>query len=174
MTKLIHYITLSILSIIFIYFIGILFGYWAIVKANSNSLENGYYFVWFSNQVKIKHNDYIAICIPNEKYATLALQHGLAFNTHYCKTSKAAPLIKKVKAIIGNKVIINNYGVYVDGVYIANSKPQNSLPNTYVNQKLEANEFIVMGSNSQSFDSRYFGVIKRTGIIGKGYLLWKI
>lgn len=74
-------------------------------------------------------------------------------------------LLKKVVATKNDLVLVNENGVYVNGIKLENSKifhfdsmgqPLKMYP---LNRVLNQDEIFTMGENIQSYDSRYFGVI---------------
>lgn len=74
--------------------------------------------------------------------------------------------LKKVAAKKGDIVLINDDGVFINGTKAKQSKPQQTsssnmpLHHTSLNRKLGTGEFIVLGQDTKSFDSRYFGAIE--------------
>ncbi len=162
------------IGLIIIIIIGyqLVFGNLRIVKANSHSDQDGYYLLVISKTNNLKINDYVALCIPDYYHANIARQLGLPkgecnFNT--------TPLIKHVAAKEGDKILITHSGVYINNVIQPYTiQLGNRLMPTNINQILLKDEFIVLGTNLHSFDSRYFGIVRRENILGKGVLLWKI
>lgn len=73
-------------------------------------------------------------------------------------------IIKRIYAVKGDCVKIISNGIYINEIYITNNIEGYNESN-YV---LMENEYFVLGDNySESIDSRYFGTIKKTDIIGK-------
>lgn len=160
------------LIILYIFTLGSL----RIVKANTHSDQDGYYLIIKSNRLTINKSDYVAICIPDEQHAQIARTLGLPKGKCRFNTSG---LLKHIVAINNDIVSITPLGVNVNNKLLPNSsdfdvKKDRLLPHHLHQVRLKANEFIVLGTNPLSFDSRYFGVVKRVDIIGKAYLLWKI
>lgn len=153
-----------------------LLGFWEIVKAESHSTVDGYYLVLFSRTLPISAGDYAAVCIPSKFYANFALNHKLPENHTYCDYN-TTPLIKIVMASAGDYIFETAQGVRINGRAIPNSAPITEfglIPYANTEEKLKKNEYFVMGTNPRSFDSRYYGPIRRLNIIGKAYLIWKI
>ena len=91
--------------------------------------------------------------------------------------------IKRVIAIEGETLSIKNKKVFIDDVLIEEPYIINSDPKIIVNQsiprdnlesvKIPAGSFFVLGDNrDDSFDSRYWGFVRKSDIIGKAALLF--
>lgn len=83
------------------------------------------------------------------------------------------PLFKKICAVAGDSLSISKNGVFVNGIFIANSKPifqdnlGRSLPNLEISDfVLNDQQVALIGESYNSFDSRYFGVVERENISG--------
>ncbi|NQY75134.1 MAG: conjugative transfer signal peptidase TraF [Candidatus Margulisbacteria bacterium] len=83
-----------------------------------------------------------------------------------------APLIKRVVALEGDEVVINETGVYVNGKLLPKSRPfrtdrkGRALP-LGKGKVLSENEVLLMSDyNERSFDGRYFGVVFVEGWLG--------
>ncbi len=80
-----------------------------------------------------------------------------------------------MQALEGDTISIKKAEVYVNNRYIENSKilKQDLLGNALTGElkaaTLTQNEFLVMNNKENSFDSRYFGVIKKGQILSKLY-----
>lgn len=162
--------------VLFLLLTSYIFGAWKIVKAGSHSTIDGYYLVLFSSKLPIATNDYVAVCIPTKGYADFALAHKLPANSQYCYHN-TTPLLKMIKATVGDLVVENSLGVQINGVAIPYSAPligSGLISYTANGERLKKDEFFVMGTNPRSFDSRYYGPVNRFNIIGKAYLIWKI
>lgn len=102
---------------------------------------------------------------------------SLAKKRHYISTGscpqQSAPLGKYVQALEGDTITIKNAEVYVNNRYIEKSKilKQDRLGNALTGElqakTLAKGEFLVMNNKENSFDSRYFGVIKKEQILSK-------
>ena len=100
----------------------------------------------------------------------------LARNRGYLDTgyspARTCALIKRVAGIPGDRVTINDSGVEVNGVRLANSKPciadaagRALQPYSLTNYILGPGEILLMSDYSAaSFDSRYFGPLSKTQI----------
>lgn len=73
-------------------------------------------------------------------------------------------LIKRIRAIVGDTVIVNPDGIYINDTLITENT-ENYPTEVYV---LNNDEYFVLGDNYlNSTDSRYFGTINKKQIIGK-------
>lgn len=74
-------------------------------------------------------------------------------------------LFKKIVAINGDFVEVNQNGVFINNAPLPNSKifnkdsQGNPLPFKPFKKFLKSNEYFVMGEHIKSYDSRYFGTI---------------
>jgi signal peptidase I len=85
--------------------------------------------------------------------------------------------IKRVIAIEGQTVEVKDGGVHVDGIRLSEPYVKNgSFMPAYGPTKVEKDQIFVMGDNrSSSEDSRVFGTIPRSSIVGKAVvLIWPL
>lgn len=119
-----------------------------------------------------QRGDLILICLDNHHASLAKKRHYIA---HGSCPQKSAPLGKYVQALEGDTISIKKAEVYVNNRYIKNSKilKQDLLGNALTGElkaaTLTQNEFLVMNNKENSFDSRYFGVIKKGQILSKLY-----
>lgn len=79
-------------------------------------------------------------------------------------------LVKYIKGIPGDRVQVKSNSLYINGELKGNirkydlqgKKLNSELPIDYV---LKENEYILLGANDNSYDSRYFGIIKKEKIL---------
>ncbi|STO26870.1 Signal peptidase IB [Fusobacterium necrogenes] len=79
-------------------------------------------------------------------------------------------LVKYIKGIPGDSIQVKNNNLYINGEFKGNIKKydlqgkklNSELPIDYV---LKENEYILLGSDNNSYDSRYFGIIKKDKIL---------
>ena len=93
-------------------------------------------------------------------------QLGLPYTNPY--------LLKQIVAVAGDEVSVTPNGVYVNNTLYANSKAQqynmfhgvriNLLPMSYGKFRLADDEYFMLGKTANSYDSRYFGVIRQQQI----------
>lgn len=123
-------------------------------------------------------NAYVIFCPDNRPVFQQALARGY-INSGLCPDGYGY-LMKKVVATTGDKLTVNNQGVFVNDRLTPYSKPQlkdglnRSLTQWQVqNYQLKQNEIMTMTSQSQwSFDGRYYGPIKSGQIKGMLTPIW--
>ena len=87
------------------------------------------------------------------------------------------PLLKRVGAVAPQHVCVFDALVWIDGVPVAAvlaadrlGRPLPSWPHC---RRLEAGElFLLSSTNPASFDSRYFGLVSASAVIGVAHSLW--
>jgi signal peptidase I len=98
-----------------------------------------------------------------------------------CSGPEDTDLVKPVVALPGQTIYSSGDNIYVDGRRLAeNYLPTPGLPGPAIPgasarspYRVPAGDFYVMGDNRQiSCDSRYWGPVKGTTVIGKAVLLW--
>lgn len=87
------------------------------------------------------------------------------------------PLLKRVGAMAPQEVCISGGIVYIDGVPAAAALPADrlgrSLPSLQLCRHLEPGElFLLSVTNPASFDSRYFGPVSASAVIGVARPIW--
>ena len=132
----------------------------------SASLPKGLYMrLWDKD---IDKDDLVLICL-DENHATFAKSRGY-IDKGQCP-SHSAPLGKRVQARAFDKVWLNTEGVYVNGNLVKNSHALShdshgrKLYTYFENGVLLEDEYIVINSKPESFDSRYFGRIQKEQIL---------
>ena len=87
------------------------------------------------------------------------------------------PLLKRVGAVAPQHVCVFDALVWIDGVPVAAVLPADRLgrplPSWPHCRRLEAGElFLLSSTNPASFDSRYFGLVSASAVIGVAHSLW--
>lgn len=113
-------------------------------------------------------NSIVLVPLPGEA-ATLAAQRG------YLPTR--VPLLKRVGAIAPQKVCIAGGIVRIDGVpsaaVLRADRLGRLLPSWQQCRRLEPGElFLLSVTNAASFDSRYFGPVAASTVIGVAHPIW--
>lgn len=147
-----------------------------IVYSNSNSDKNGIYLINF-NQKKLTTNDYTSFCISDSKALSLAYSYHLKKGGNWC-SNHSYPLLKHVCAKPNDLITIKNNVFFING-YKSDIKIINNKKLYYKINWQESKEYIVpkdnyfiCGKSKLSFDSRYYGFIEESQIVGKAYLLY--
>lgn len=154
-----------ILNIIFIIFVlGIIYLKKHYVLNLSPSIPVGFYRIL--EDKNYKKGDFIEFKIPTtaEKYV-----HGRNYLSKNIKT-----LSKQIVGVTGDKIEVKKKGntnyLYINNIlygYIA-SKDNEGLPLPVIsNQIIKENEYFVLGTHPQSFDSRYYGTVSKNLILHK-------
>lgn len=107
---------------------------------------------------------------PPARAAALAAARGY-LPTHI-------PLIKTVAAVAGDHVCVRGSRVLVNGRRVATQLDRDGagrdLPRWRGCRQIEPGELLVLGlGDTGSFDSRYFGPIDDSQVIGRAQLLWR-
>lgn len=89
------------------------------------------------------------------------------------------PLIKRIAAGPGDTVCARGYSIFINGRQIARRRLTDgrgrALPWWTGCRMLGAGErFLLMAESPNSFDSRYFGPIPLSSILGRATLLWRV
>lgn len=113
--------------------------------------------------------DSIVLVPLPDRTATLAAQRG------YLPTR--VPLLKRVGAVAPQHVCIVAGQVRIDGVPAAAALPADRLgrplPSLQLCRRLEPGElFLLSVTNPASFDSRYFGPVSASAVIGVAHPVW--
>ena len=89
---------------------------------------------------------------------------------------KSAYLIKFVLAVAGDRVCRLGDRIFVRGVLAARALTRDSLgqpmPSWQGCRRLAYGDLFLLADNQQSFDSRYFGVVAASDVVGRAVLLW--
>lgn len=106
--------------------------------------------------------DYVMALMPDTKMSTGA--------------KEGTRVVKQVVASSGDLVKIEGTELYINGVHqtndrlwLAKSIPGKSIGDFDAVYELSSADYFLMGTNKESFDSRYFGPFKRESIIGIAY-----
>lgn len=86
------------------------------------------------------------------------------------------PLVKRVTAMEGDHVCAHEKAVFINGVKVAQRRESDSaghpLSHWSACRKLLAGEVFLLADAPDSFDSRYFGPVNSTALIGRLEPLW--
>ncbi len=117
----------------------------------------------------IQKGAHVAFCPPQTDLFDHALARGYIGNGN-CPGGYSL-LLKRVVAMVGDTVSIDQAGIFVNGKHLPNSAQltadaeEYSLPQLRLQAVLEDAEYLLLSDlNPQSFDARYFGLISRNQI----------
>jgi conjugative transfer signal peptidase TraF len=87
------------------------------------------------------------------------------------------PILKRIGAQGGEAVCARTGGIFIDGHLVARALEEDSqgraLPRWSACRTLKAQELFLLSDHSPfSFDSRYFGPVRRSAVIGRANPLW--
>ncbi len=85
--------------------------------------------------------------------------------------------VKKVVGVPGDEVVVRENATLVNGAGVAGpldllarlDKPASDFEREEV---VRENALFVVGENARSYDSRYWGTVSHTQIVGRGYPIW--
>jgi conjugative transfer signal peptidase TraF len=129
--------------------------------------------LWFLHQGSLTRGAYALLCLP-QNVAELGRRAGyLAVGN--CP-GNVLPLMKHVIALPGDRVQLASDGVRVNGVLMPRSRVQShgSSGKRIAARLTQADEIVapgmiwVLGDSSNSWDSRYFGAVADTRVLGIG------
>lgn len=143
----------------------------------TNSIPVGLYRITHVGELK---NAYVIFCPDNRSAFRLGLEKGYIDHGLYC--GGYGYLMKKVVAVSGDILTVNNNGVFVNHAPVPFSTPKlkdglnRPLPQWHATQyQLKKNELMTMTSQSEwSFDGRYYGLVYTGQIKGMLRPLWVI
>lgn len=166
-----------------LYFAGFLLLVSAIAAAagvrynHSESYPLGFWMVSGEYQAGSK-GQMVLFCPGSETVFSEAKERGYLSDSFYCD-SGIAPLIKKVVAVPGDQVVINQNGITINGGFVEGSQPfakdgsGRDLPLAVTDAALANNQVIIFSDyHPLSFDSRYFGAVDSRQIKGVVSPVW--
>ena len=117
----------------------------------------------------IASGTYVAFCPPKNEVFDMAINRNY-LNPGDCPSGYGL-LLKRVFAQSGDRVLIDQAGIFVNGEHLPNSAQLKidtdgyALPQYRLQAVLGDSEYLLLSDlNPQSFDARYFGLIKRDQI----------
>jgi conjugative transfer signal peptidase TraF len=130
------------------------------------SAPTGWYLVEHSNELHI--NDYVLARLPIDAAV-------LADARHYLPAS--VPILKRISAVDRQSVCVRDNEILIDSRVVVKALVRDGAGRDLAAWKgcrpLARDEiFLLSLSNSASFDSRYFGPIRHSNVIGKAIPLW--
>jgi conjugative transfer signal peptidase TraF len=140
-----------------------------VVYNPTDSVPRGWYRVSSIDNAAALHVDSIVLARLPADVASLAGQRGYLPN--------GMSILKRVGAVAPQSVCVRGQTVRVDGAVVATARPQDSarrpLQAWAQCRPLAAGElFLLSETNQASFDSRYFGPIVVSAVLGIARPLW--
>ena len=115
----------------------------------------------------VRRSDLVLIRLPPDVAELAARRNYLP---------KSAYLIKFVLAVAGDQVCRLGDRIFVRGVLAARALTRDSLgrpmPSWQGCRRLASGDLFLLADNQQSFDSRYFGVVSASDVVGRAVPLW--
>jgi conjugative transfer signal peptidase TraF len=132
----------------------------------SDSMSRGWYRIEPSDAPRV--GDVVLVRLPSEA-AALAARRGYLSN--------GIPLLKRVGAMTSQRVCVEKHVVRIDGKAVANTRKVDGqgrpLPVWSHCRRLRQGELFLLSTTSPaSFDSRYFGPVSASDVIGVAQPLW--
>ena len=127
----------------------------------SNSIETGIYRNALIND--FSKGNYVSYK-PSSKF-----QKYIEANYNLKKKAKEVTVLKKIVAAEGDVIEIKDYNIYINGENMGKIVKLKGLTENLADSRkvLLKDEFFLMGETPDSFDSRYFGTVKRKEIISE-------
>lgn len=137
-----------------------------IVYNPSDSVPIGWYRI--TPVASLHVGDYVVATLPVDAAALAAQRDYLP---------RHIPVIKRIGALSPQQVCVTKGIVNIDGIAVAtvlaHDRRSRALPGWQQCEPLKRNElFLLSATNPASFDSRYFGPIAASSVIGKALPLW--
>ena len=137
-----------------------------IVYNPSDSAPRGWYLVLPPAQIHA--GDYVVARLPID-IANFAASRGYL--------PRSVPILKQVAAVSAQRVCIGNAVVHIDGAAVAHtlgtdSKDRPLTAWEHCRSLVEDELFLLNSSHPGSFDSRYFGPIDASFVLGRAIPLW--
>ncbi len=134
-----------------------------LIYNGSNSAPPGFY--WIEDSL-VKRGDYALTMVPG-RFKKLMAQRGYVPHD--------VPLLKQIIAVEGDVICRKDREILLDGLTIAIAKLTDqfgrNLPIWQGCHRLMSDELFLLQDHPCSFDSRYFGPVQRSLVIGKAMKL---
>jgi conjugative transfer signal peptidase TraF len=133
----------------------------------SASTPRGLYRIYPGAEV---HRGDRVVAALGEPYRTLAARRGYL--------PLGVPLVKRVAAVAGEQICARGAVISIGGKSAAVRKTLDAggrkLPGWSGCAFLRPGEYLLLGESPWSFDGRYFGATRKSEIIGRAVLLWRV
>ena len=127
----------------------------------------GYHLFYISyHPTEIRRGEYILFRINPNRIAVSEVRKELGrFGTHL--------LVKQIACVPGDRLEVRGNRFYCNGRYLCRAKDKaldgEGLTHFIYNGIVPNNNFFAYGKDNNSFDSRYFGFVKKNEILGIAY-----
>lgn len=133
------------------------------------STELGWYVIGARQGARTLRAGSVALVRLPSEAALLAAHRGYL--------PEALPLLKRVAAAAPQSVCIDAQGLHIDGAYVAPVREHDGqgrpLPVWRQCRHLHAGELFLLGdARDASFDSRYFGTVDASMVLGEAHPVW--
>jgi conjugative transfer signal peptidase TraF len=159
-------LTMMVLGVLTVVLASLVRSPYRLVYNPSESAPRGWYGVGLSRDLTVGR--FVLVRLP-DAVARLADERRYL--------PRSVPLLKRVAAVSGQRVCERNGVVEIDGGPVARAKTRDG-----VGRRLDAwsgcrtladgELFLMSQTNDSSFDSRYFGPIDHTRVIGRAVPVW--
>ena len=89
----------------------------------------------------------------------------------------SVPLVKRIAALERSRVCASGAKIMIDGRTVVHRQKRDrmgrAMPWWTGCRRLQPGQLLLLNRAAASFDSRYFGPVERTAILGKAVLLWQ-
>lgn len=117
--------------------------------------------------ITLQHNDYVRLCPLYSKVADFYRIFDYKKDTGNCDNGQLA-FLKKIAAVPGDDVIVDDKGISVNGKLINNTKALSSKAGHFeFKGKVPKDSYLVYTDHKEGYDSRYFGFILKDEITHK-------
>jgi len=125
-----------------------------------------------------RRGDIVTVCLPDGPALRQAMRRGY-IAAGVCP-DRAEPLVKPVAAVGGDLVTVSVTGISVNATPVANTAPLARDEAGRVLHPVPAGSYrvapgelwLLSGHDTRSFDSRYFGAVPVTNVLGVVHPLW--
>lgn len=172
--KLIGFIKLSLILVIII--TAIRYSPVRIYYNHTHSMRVGAY-LYVKQFSRSSKGDVVAACISDTRLRRLALERKYVehMNSSPCR-DKSEVIVKNVIGVAGDIISIHNGYIFINNHMVMNSNIHQVdshgryLPH-FQESIIPAQQYFLLGETNDSFDSRYFGLISESDILGNVYYI---
>lgn len=120
-------------------------------------------------------------CLPWRVYLLKPLEGNpdrgdiIEFTTQKLRPATSNPGVKRLDGLPGDLITVKDLVLYINGrqhvklaVCLSSYRPEYCADRSYT---IQSDQYLVFGDDESSFDSRYWGVIDRSDIVGKAHPL---